>query len=176
VKGRRLYELAREGVEIEREARDVDIFRLELVDFAPLPYPEITFRTVCGTGTYVRTLADDMAVALGGRAHLSALRRVRNGSLHVTEAVQIEDVEKAVADGRESELVLTPRAGLPDLAEVVVGDDLVAGVRSGLAFPVAALSRETPEPGPLRIIDSAGDLLAVYRIDRGKATPEVVLS
>ncbi len=176
VKGRRLYELAREGIEVEREARDVDIYRLELVDYAPLPYPEVTFRTVCSTGTYVRTLADDIAVALGGRAHLSALRRVRNGSLHVADAAQIEDVEKAVADGREAELVLTPRAGLPDLAEVVVGDDLVAGVRSGLAFPIAALSSERPEAGPLRIIDGEGDMLAVYRVDGGKATPEVVLS
>lgn len=176
VKGRRLYELAREGIEVEREARDVDIYRLELVEYAPLPYPEVTFRTVCSTGTYVRTLADDIAVSLGGRAHLSALRRVRNGSLHVADAAQIEDVEKAVADGREAELVLTPRAGLRDLAEVVVGDDLVAGVRSGLAFPIAALSSERPEAGPLRIIDGEGDMLAVYRVDGGKATPEVVLS
>ncbi|MEA2002462.1 MAG: tRNA pseudouridine(55) synthase TruB, partial [Actinomycetota bacterium] len=86
VGGRKLYELAREGIEIEREARDVEIYRLELTDFAPSSYPEVTFRTVCSTGTYVRTLADDLARSLGGRAHLSALRRIRNGSLLVTDA------------------------------------------------------------------------------------------
>jgi tRNA pseudouridine55 synthase len=176
VNGRRLYELAREGIEIEREAREVDIYRLELIDFAPLPYPEVTFRAVCSTGTYVRTLADDIAVALGGHAHLGALRRIRNGSLNVADAVQIDDIETAVAEDRAHELVLSPRDGLPDLAEVVVGDDLAVGVSSGLAFPVAALSSDHPESGPLRIVDGDGRLLAIYRVDSGKATPEVVLS
>ncbi len=107
VNGRKLYELAREGIEIEREAREVDIYRLELIDFAPMPYPEVTFRVICSTGTYVRTLADDIAVALGGRAHLGALRRIRNGSLSVADGVQIDDIERAVAEDREHELVLS---------------------------------------------------------------------
>lgn len=176
VGGRKLYELARQGIEIEREAREVDIYHLELIDFAPSPYPEVTFRTVCSTGTYVRTLADDIAVALGGRAHLSALRRIRNGSLHVNDAVRIEDLESAVADGNGDEVMLTPREGLRDLPELVVGDDLVAGVASGLAFPVAALSDDRPEAGPLRLVGSDGRLLAVYRVEQGKALPEVVLA
>lgn len=173
--GRKLYELAREGIEVEREAREVKVHALELIDFAPLPYPEVTFRAVCSTGTYVRVLADDMAIALGGRAHLSALRRVRNGSLHVNDAVGIEQLEQAVTDGREDEIALSPRHGLPDLVEVIVGDDLAAGVSSGLAFPVAALASERPQQGPLRVVDGEGTLLAVYRVDQGKAMPEVVL-
>jgi tRNA pseudouridine55 synthase len=175
VGGRKLYELARAGIEIEREAREVDIESLEMIDFAPLPYPEVTFRTVCGTGTYVRTLADDMAIALGGRAHLSALRRIRNGSLHVDDANTIDDVERSVAAGNRAEILLPPRAGLPDLAEVVIGDDLAAGVASGLAFPSAALSDRDPGPGPLRVVGSDGRLIAVYRVEEGKAMPEVVL-
>lgn len=176
VGGRRLYELARKGIEVEREAREVDVYQLELIDFAPSPYPEVTFRTVCSTGTYVRTLADDIAVALGGRAHLSALRRVRNGSLHVNAAIRIDDLEAAVIDGAGDTVMLSPRDGLPDLAEIVVGDDLVAGVSSGLSFPVAALSSDRPETGPLRLVGSDGRLLAVYRVEHGKALPEVVLA
>ena len=176
VGGRRLYELAREGIEVEREARDVDIYVLDLIDFAPLPYPEVTFRAVCGTGTYLRTLADDMAIALGGRAHLSALRRVRNGSLHVNDAVGIEDLADVVAEGGEDDIVLSPRDGLPDLVEVIVGDQLAAGVSSGLAFPVAALASERPDKGLLRVVDREGKLLAVYRVEKGKAMPEVVLA
>ena len=83
VEGRRLYELARDGQTVEREARPVTIHELEITEFAPSEYPEVSFRVVCSTGTYVRTLADDIAQALGGRAHLSALRRIRNGSLRV---------------------------------------------------------------------------------------------
>ncbi|MDJ0664347.1 MAG: tRNA pseudouridine(55) synthase TruB [Acidimicrobiia bacterium] len=176
VGGRKLYELAREGIEVEREAREVEIYSLELIDFAPSLYPEVTFRAVCSTGTYVRTLGDDIAQSLGGRAHLSALRRVRNGSLHVRDAWGIEDVEAAAGEGRAGDLVLSPRDGLADLPEVVVGSDLAAGVGSGLSFPTAAIRAEVPPMGPLRIVDEAGQMLAVYRIEDSKAFPEVVIA
>lgn len=175
VGGRKLYELAREGIEIEREARDVEIYSLELIDFAPSNYPEVTFRTVCSTGTYVRTLGDDLARALGGRAHLGALRRVRNGSLHVNEALTIDEIEAAAKEGTAFDLVLSARDGLPDLAEAVVGDDIAAGIRNGLAFPAAALSGDSMQEGPVRMVSGDGRLIAVYTIDAGKARPEVVI-
>jgi tRNA pseudouridine55 synthase len=173
VGGRKLYELAREGIEIEREAREVQIYSLELIDFAPSDYPEVVFRTVCSTGTYVRTLGDDLARSFGGRAHLSALRRIRNGSLHVDDAVGIDEIEAAVAAGSTDGLVLAARDGLPDVPEVVVGEDVLAGVRNGLSFPAPALGASD---GVLRVIDQAGRLAAIYRVDDGKAKPEVVLS
>ena len=176
VGGRKLYELAREGIEVEREARDVEIYQLELIDFAPSSYPEVTFRTVCSTGTYVRTLADDIAQSLGGRAHLSALRRIRNGSLLVSDAVEMADLETAVADGTVESRILSPAEGLPDLPRVNVGEDIAAGVRNGLSFPSNAFRVELPEAGPVRIVDDADDLIAVYAIDGGKALPEVVLA
>ncbi|MGI9610433.1 MAG: tRNA pseudouridine(55) synthase TruB, partial [Acidimicrobiia bacterium] len=97
VGGKRLYDLARQGETVEREARPVTIHELELTDFAPSDYPEVSLRVVCSTGTYIRTLADDIAAALGGRAHLVALRRVRNGSLAVSAASTIEELEEAAA-------------------------------------------------------------------------------
>jgi len=165
----------RQGIEIEREAREIDIYSLDLIDFAPSNYPEITFRTVCSTGTYVRTLGDDIAQALGGRAHLSALRRVRNGSLHVDDSYGIETLEAAVQAGTGNEAILAARDGLPDVPELVVGDDITAGVRNGLSFPATALHGDLPEVGPVRVVDEEGRLVAVYRIDTGKASPEVVL-
>ena len=175
VGGRKLYELAREGVEIEREAREIEIYSLELVDFAPSSYPEVTFRTVCSTGTYVRTLGDDIAATLGGRAHLSALRRVRNGSLHVSAAVQISEIESAVKDEKVFDLVLTPRDGLPDVPEVIVNDDLAAGVSSGLSFPATVVRAGLPDSGPVRIVTGDGRMIAMYRVDEGKVAPEVVI-
>lgn len=176
VGGKRLYELAREGIEVEREAREVEIYQLELIDFAPAPYPEITFRTVCSSGTYVRSLADDMARALGGRAHLNALRRVRNGSLRVTAAATIDELEEAAAAGRLASLLLAPAAGLPDLPELTIGDDLAAAVRHGIAFPISAAGRAAEPDGPVRVLDPGGNLLGVYRVDHGKALPEVVMA
>lgn len=176
VGGKKLYELARAGVEIEREARDVDIHSLELIDFAPSPYPEAVFRTVCSTGTYVRTLADDIACALGGRAHLTALRRLRNGSLRVNDAWTIASLESSATDGSIEAKILSARDGLVDLPEVVVGAAADAGVRNGLAFPAASLGEGLPLAGPVRIVGESGELLAVYRVAAGKAAPEVVLS
>lgn len=176
VGGKKLYELARQGIEIEREAREIDIYSLDMIDFAPSNYPEVTFRAVCSTGTYVRTLADDIAQALGGRAHLSALRRIRNGSLNVQDSFGIEGLEEAVQAGTEHHAVLPARDGLPDLPEIDVGDDVAAGVRNGLSFPAAALGSEVPESGALRVVGSDGRLLAVYGIEGGKASPEVVIS
>ena len=115
VEGRRLYELAREGKVVEREARPVTIHRLELVDLAPSDYPEVTFRTVCSTGTYVRTLADDLARTLGGRAHLTALRRVRIGALDVSDAVSIDEAVNAVEANGIERVLLTPAVALADL-------------------------------------------------------------
>jgi tRNA pseudouridine55 synthase len=124
----------------------------------------------------VRTLGDDIAGTLGGRAHLSALRRVRNGTLHVNDAVQISDIEAAAKKGEAFGLVLSARDGLPDLPEVVVGDDLATGVGSGLSFPVAAVQSDITGEGPVRIVNHEGRLLAVYRLDSGKAFPEVVIA
>ncbi|MGH8875268.1 MAG: tRNA pseudouridine(55) synthase TruB [Acidimicrobiia bacterium] len=174
--GRRLYELARRGEEVEREARAVIVHRLELLDFCPGPYPEATIRVRCGKGTYVRSLADDLAGALGGRAHLSSLRRTRIGSLDVESAgVALEEVEQAVEEDRWERLLLAPAEGLTDLPGQQVPPEVARGVRSGMRF-AGGLAPEVPEGTPFRVLDDEGRLLAVYRAAAGSATPEVVLS
>ncbi|REK40399.1 MAG: tRNA pseudouridine(55) synthase TruB, partial [Actinobacteria bacterium] len=115
--GRRLYELAREGVVIEREARQVQIHELEFESVGDGPYPEVTFRVVCGKGTYVRSLADDIAATLGGSAHLTELRRLRIGSLDVDRL----GIHADRLEGWKSKL-LTPNQALSDLA----GDEVDA--------------------------------------------------
>lgn len=171
VGGRRLYELAREGVEVDREPRTVEISAIEILDFAPGPYPEAEILVKCGTGTYVRALADDLAQALGGRAHLMELRRTAIGSLDVESAHSVEELD--AHDGPES-ILLTPAAGLIDLPAVDVDTDTAAGVRNGVVFAAGALG--VGEPGSYRIIDRSGSLLAVYASDGARAKPEVVVA
>lgn len=170
VAGRRLYELAREGKTVEREARAVTIHELRLLDFAPSDYPEATLFVRCSKGTYVRTLADDIARALGGRAHLVALRRTGIGSLEVDDAHGIDEV----TPGNWAELLLSPAAGLTDLPAVHLPDDLAHAVTNGV--PVAGHRLGDPTMGPLRMLDGDGRLLAVYRSEGSKALAEVVLS
>ena len=176
VGGRRLYELAREGVEVDRDPRQVTIYELELLDFAPSDYPELSFRVRCSAGTYVRTLADDVARALGGRAHLSALRRTANGSLRVDAASSIDRLGDLVAADRLDEALIAPASALRDLAAATVDDDAARAVRHGMAFPRGALGASLPERGVVRLLDPLGDLIAVYRIDGGQVKPEVVLA
>ena len=172
VEGRRLYELARQGVTVEREARPVVVDTIDILDFSPCDYPEVLFRVRCSSGTYVRSLADDIARALGGRAHLSSLRRHRIGSLAVDAAHGLEDLAALAGSDRLDEAVLPPASGLPDLPLVRVGEEAARAVTHGVVFPAAALGGIA---GPFRVVGDDGELLAVYRGEEGRARPEVVL-
>jgi len=175
IEGRRLYELAREGKIVEREARSVTIHRLELVDLAPSDYPEITFRTVCSTGTYIRTLADDLARAFGGRAHLIALRRIRIGALNVADAFSVEEVVTAAEEGAIDRVVTGPGEALSELPEIRVDDTMARAVRNGRELNDVLLPQGVDSVSSVRIGDRHGELLAVYRHERNALRPEVVL-
>ena len=90
-KGKRLYELARQGIEIDRPARKVVIKELELLRFE---LPEIDLRVVCSKGTYVRKLCEDIGKTLGCGGYQSALRRMRIGIYTLEHALPLEDVDE----------------------------------------------------------------------------------
>lgn len=169
-KGRRLYELAREGEVVEREARPVEIHELEIGAVGSGPYPEVAFRVVCGKGTYVRSLADDLAAALGGGAHLTSLRRTRTGSLDVeTHGLAIDRLEEWETR------FLAPSDALGDLPAITVTEETARGVCHGMRF-VGGEMVEAPENEAVRVLDESGDLIAVYRREGDQARPEVVLA
>jgi len=174
VEGKRLYELAREGKVVDRESRPVTIHSLELIDIAPSDYPEVTFRTVCSTGTYIRTLADDIARALGGRAHLTALRRVRNGSMSVEDAVDVDGVVSAVERGTVDQLVITASTALAHLPDLSVSDPTAFRVRNGVVLEVNDVGGDSVTD-LVRITDGTDALIAVYRRVEQQLRPEVVL-
>ena len=91
--GKRLYEFAREGVEVEIPTRKVNIRSFELTQKA---IPKVDFKVICSKGTYIRSLANDYGKALNSGAHLSALRRTRIGKFNIEQAVSIEDFEKQI--------------------------------------------------------------------------------
>lgn len=172
VDGRRLYELAREGVEVEREARSVVIHALEVTDFAPGPYPEVSFRVRCGSGTYIRTLADDIAGALGGRAHLTELRRTAIGSLSVDDASTLDHLTQAGGDAADR--VISMAEGLRDMRRVVVSGEVAVAVGHGSVFANGGLG--ITEPGLYAAVDASTTLLAVYESDGRRAKPAVVVA
>lgn len=166
--GKRLYELAREGQTVEREPREVTIHELEILSVGDGDYPEVEFRVVCGKGTYVRSLADDMAGRLGGSAHLTALRRTRIGSLKASMGVVIDDLDNW------AQYLLTPVEALDDMPDVVVDEADVSGVRNGVRFDTGVLA-DSEHAGPFKVLSPSGEMLAVYKRDEALAIPEVVL-
>jgi tRNA pseudouridine55 synthase len=175
VEGKRLHALAREGIVVEREARKVTIDNLELIDMAPSDYPEITFRTVCSTGTYIRTLADDIGRAVGGRAHLTALRRVRNGRIHVKDALKVDEIVAAAANDDIDRIVLDPGLVLDGFPEIRVDESVAFMVRNGRELPSHIAPDDALTQDFLRISDRGGDLIAMYRDNDGVLVPEVVI-
>jgi len=90
VNGKRVYELARKGKEVKLEPRPVVVGAFEITRFA---LPEVDFRVVCSTGTYIRSLANDLGAVLGCGGYLSALRRTRIGEFRVDQAMTMEAAE-----------------------------------------------------------------------------------
>ncbi len=165
VDGRRLHELAREGIEIEREPRRVTVHSLAVGDaVAAGCFP---IEVECSSGTYIRSLAADIGTALGGGAHLRDLRRTAIGSFTIKEAV--------VLDALTPEGLLSPAAAMRDLAVVHVDDAVAGDIAHGKVLPTGVLGVEGA--GPWAVLDAAGALLAVYEPHGpGTVKPGVVLA
>ena len=159
--GQRLYKLARQGVEVERAPRRVDIRLLELES---VDGDEATLRVRCSKGTYVRTLAEDIARAIGSCAHLTMLRRLSVAPFSEAQMVTLEVVE---ADPR-SQRLLPPDAALLHLSEAVLDGE--ASRRLALGQTVAAPG--PPEPLLVRTYGPGRDFLGIGQADgAGKVKP-----
>jgi tRNA pseudouridine55 synthase len=165
VGGRRLHELARAGVEVEREPVAVRVERFEVDEpTAPGVFP---VSVTCSSGTYVRSLAADLGAALGGGAHLRHLRRTAVGPFTVDEAVPLEALSP--------ERLLPPVEALRGHDRVVVVDELATWVRHGRVLDVDVLG--VSGDGPWAVVDGDGRLLAVYERHGGRTVkPGVVLA
>lgn len=172
VGGRRLHQLARAGVDVERAPRRVHVERFAVEHFEPGAYPEATVFVDCGSGTYVRTLAADLGTALGGCAHLAELRRLRVGSFTLDEAHPLEAVVGAPDDKVRS---LTEM--LRDLPRVELDAEQTRAASHGVVFPSGALVGSGELDGPVALIDGrSGEAVAVYERRGAACKPAVVLT
>lgn len=154
-----LYRLARQGIEVEREAREITVRRLEILE---MQLPLVVLEVDCSKGTYVRTLAHDLGLALGTGAHLVSLRRTRCGHFTEDDAITLERLEALVAGGLQLPILAPVQAlrGYPSL-EV----DAAATRRLGDGIPpaVADVVGTLPRAGAIVSLLRAGELLAVAR-------------
>jgi len=157
-RGRPLYELARQGTEIERAARRVVISELELLARRG---DVLSLRIRCSKGTYIRSLAMDLGTALGTGAHLTALRRTAAGGYGVAEAVTLDALEVMDEPARER-LLLAPQALLRDLPRVALDTEAARRFANGQAVA----GRGGPS-GRWQVFDDTGRLLGVGTLDPG---------
>lgn len=158
VGGRRLYELARAGQEVERVPRQVTIHRLSLVAFRPGEFPVARLDVVCSKGTYIRTLAADLGAALGVPAHLSHLVRTGSGPFTLETAVTLEEL---AAHGAGPYLVPPARA-LAHLPRLILRDPRAARAVAHGRAPRLPRGWTPPDPGrPFAVLGPEEELLAV---------------
>ncbi len=124
-----LYRQARKGIEIDRPARAIEIFSLNLES---LKLPFISFSVRCSKGTYVRTLANDIGDALGCGAHLTELRRTRSGPFMVTTAITLEVLSEMTAESRLDSFLLSPYDALSNLKDIQLDETGVTRVFNGV--------------------------------------------
>ncbi len=204
--GRRLYELAREGVTVDREAREVEISELELKEFNPGAHPHATLEVTCSTGTYIRVLAEDMGAAAGTGAMMKSLRRTWVGAdaavaFTLAEAHTLETLERASASAGHavgqvsgppartlSELLVPLAAALRWMPQFQVQEDALRRLRQGQSIAAAHIavgqgsvgagaSNASANAGGLAaILDERGEVCAVVRAEAEMLRPVKVLA
>jgi len=178
VAGERAYDLARDGEEVELEARPIDVHRLDLVDCTDAD--RAVFEAECGKGTYVRALARDLGRRLGTFGHVTELRRLLVGPFGEGDLVDLDEILGAAAELDEGdavealveEFVLPVRVAMDALVEVPVSLDDAAKIRKGMA--VLLRGREAPLNSDVAFASHASVPVAIGSIDKGRFQPSRV--
>ena len=157
IDGKRLHELARAGIEVDREARPVTVYSFDVSGTDDPSVLRVEVR--CSAGTYIRTLADDLGRLLGGGAHLRNLRRTAVGSFSVAEAQPPDSCQ-----------LMSPLEALRDYPRVDVDAPTADMVRHGRVLDCFE------GDGPWAVVDNSGALLAVYELFGTAAKPAVVIA
>lgn len=168
--GRPLYEYARRGETVPRKPRPVVIFELALLHWLP---PVLEFEVVCSKGTYVRTLAEDMAAALGTVAHLRALRRLRVGPFPAEDMVTLDELEAAAEAGGLREHLLPVDAGLADWPVVRLDAPGARAFAHGNPAPVVGEANEADD-AMVRVRDAEDRLLGLGEVHGTEVRPKKV--
>jgi len=186
VRGQKLYELARQGIEVEREAVRVQVHELEAIrrngSDALLQHNDdgtcdLSVRVVCSAGTYVRALAESIGVALGVGAHLAALRRTRAGSFSLKDATTLEELSKLADTGAVDKVLLSPATALSGMPSVHLTSAEAERARHGMAVRAADRAAYANDQ-PVFMIDKDGGLIAVaiYEAETETLHPRVVIA
>lgn len=157
VHGKKAYDFAREGEEVDLQPRKIHVYSLDILEWAP---PEAVIDVYCSSGTYVRSLANDLGNQLGCGAHLIGLRRTKSGKFTLRDAVPLRRLQEAFVAGTWYKNLIPAAEALADWPMVELDGDQVELIRHGHRVPA------DPEmTGWARGVSEQGDLVALLQVD-----------
>lgn len=179
IAGKKLYELARQGVEVEREPVRIKISTLELAEKSNelrITNNELRIKVVSSAGTYIRVLAEDIGRAVGAGAHLTELRRMRAGAFDLSQAVTLDQLENLAIENKIEQVLISPNKALAHLPSVILGEAAANKTINGSKFFAPNLDLKTGVF--VRMSDENENLIAVGVFDKTEKTirPRVVLA
>jgi tRNA pseudouridine55 synthase len=157
VQGRKAYDMAREGEEFELVPRIINVYSLEILEWA---LPEVVIDVYCSSGTYVRSLANDLGKELGTGAHLVGLRRTKSGRFTLRDAVPLRRLQEAFDAGNWYRFLIPAAEAMADWPMVELDADQVELVRHGHRVPA-----DPDMKGLARGVSQQGDLVALLEVD-----------
>jgi tRNA pseudouridine55 synthase len=161
VQGRKAYEMAREGEEVELAPRKITVHHLEVLEWAP---PEVVIDVHCSSGTYVRSLANDLGAALGCGAYLVGLRRTKSGRFSLREAAPLRKLQEAFHAGNWYQYLIPAAEALAEWPAVELSPDDVENVRHGHRVKAGPDAK----PGSVRGVSTQGELVAIMALATGE--------
>lgn len=155
VRGRRAYDMARKGEPVELSPRKIQVYSLELLEWAP---PDVVVDVYCSSGTYVRSLAHELGKQLGVGAHLVGLRRTKSGNFTLRDAVALRRLQEAFQAGNWYQYLIPAAEALADWPMIELTSEQVDLVRHGHRIPAEEGSEEM-----VRALTEQGDLVALLQ-------------
>lgn len=169
VNGKRLYEYARQGIEVERPTRIVTINSIELLDdraeFSGSTV-KFSFRVYCGKGTYIRTLAVMIGERLGFPAHMSHLKRIQSADYKIEDCLTLEQVDEMMQNGEIDDVLRPIESALSHLPKYRISDTVAEKVKNGALLAVPEHLKDTD--GPIIAESEEGLALAIYSLHPSK--------
>ncbi len=162
VRGRRAYDMARRGEPVALPPRKINVYHLEVLEWAP---PEVVVDVHCSSGTYVRSLANDLGEALGTGAYLVGLRRTKSGRFSLRDATPLRKLQESFRAGNWYQYLIPAAEALGDWPAVELDPDQVEAVKHGHRIPANPADR----PGInnlVRGVSMAGELVSLMELDQ----------
>jgi len=169
INGKRMYDLARKGIEIKPKIRKVELFSVELIDFSA---PFFQIKIICGKGFYVRSLINDIGKKLNSLSHMVDLRRTLSGAFSIESSIKLGNAKKKLADNLFKDLIIPPQEVLFGFKMVNINDLELKKILVGNPIKVNV---EYKEKDKLAFLDRSDNLIAIGIIEDGMGAPKKVI-